>query len=166
MTHTGSRPRGMVRLVVSNSGHPPGTRYQTFIRRIGCLAGQYLGSRRCSRSRRASYRYPSAPCHLGRTRWLVTSGVCAVPETRPNISSKSWRHAGSLRPSVPTLLHHRSCSWRNLLGVVSTQTKVPGHERARLICGLHFPYRRLILVLQTVSARGRSSGNPRKGTVR
>jgi adenylate cyclase len=35
-----------------------------------------------------------------------------------------------------------------------------------LTYGLHFPYRRLILVLQTVSARGRSSGNPRKGTVR
>jgi adenylate cyclase len=35
-----------------------------------------------------------------------------------------------------------------------------------LISGLHFAYRRLILVLQTVSALGRSSGNPGKGTVR
>src|SRR6478752_4285245 len=54
-----------------------------------------------------------------------------------------------MRPSVPTLLHHRSCSWRHLLGVVSTQTRMPGHRRARLTSGLHFPYRRLILCIAT-----------------
>src|SRR6266478_2118132 len=51
-----------------------------------------------------------------------------------------------MRPSVPTL-SHRSCSWRHLLGVVSTQTRVPRHGGARLTSGLHFPHRRLILCI-------------------
>src|SRR6478735_148449 len=65
-----------------------------------------------------------------------------------------------MRPFVPTLLHHRSCSLRHLLGVVSTQTRVPRHGRARLTFGLHFPYRRLILCVAT-GARGRR--RPPKG---
>jgi hypothetical protein len=65
----------------------PSTRqYQTFIRRIGCFAGRDLDAKRRSRSRCAKCRYPLAPCHLDRTRWLVASGVCPVPETRSNIS--------------------------------------------------------------------------------
>src|ERR1700682_1184070 len=52
-------------------------------------------------------------------------------------------------PSVPTLLHRRSCSSRHLLGVVSTLTRVPAHRQTRLTFGLHFPYRRLILCVAT-----------------
>ena len=62
------------------------TRYRMFLRQIGCLADRYLGVTRRNRSRRAKCRYPSTPCHLDRTRWLVSSGVRAVPEMRPNIS--------------------------------------------------------------------------------
>src|SRR5580704_13665036 len=50
----------------AKSGHPPSAGIAA-IRRIGCLAGQSLGARRRSRSRRAWCRYPSAPCHLSWT---------------------------------------------------------------------------------------------------
>src|ERR1700692_722213 len=68
-----------------------------------------------------------------------------------------------MRRSLPTLLHHRSCSSRHLLGVVSTQTRVPRHGRARLTCGLHFPYRRLILCVATDARASTVGGHLRNG---
>ena len=54
MTLTGSGPQAMVRLVVSNSGHPPCAKYQTFHRRVDRTPrGRQSGSRQRSRSHRA-----------------------------------------------------------------------------------------------------------------
>ena len=53
------------------------------IRRIGCLAGQYLGARRRSRSLRAWCRYPSAPCRLSWTRWREILAFVALPKGIP-----------------------------------------------------------------------------------
>jgi hypothetical protein len=138
---------GMVRLGVSNSGHPPGVRYQAFIRRTGLLAARYLGSRRHTRSRRAQCRCPGAPSRSGRTKPLATFRVASlligIPISPEKAGDAPGRCGRLSQPCRTIGRAHRGIS----LGVVSTQARVPGHRRARLTSGLHFPYRRLILCI-------------------
>jgi hypothetical protein len=67
LTHMGSQPlrNGAYGRVQFRSSIGAG--YRTFILRTGCLVDRHLGSRRRSRSHRATCRYRGAPCHSGRT---------------------------------------------------------------------------------------------------
>ena len=152
----------MERPGMSSSGQLPAPNIKrTSESRIGLLADRSRGSRRRTRSRRVKSRYPGAPCRLDCTNRLVIAPVCAILETHPNISKRGWRRGAPLRPSVPTLFHRKSCSLRHLLGVVSTQTRVPRHGGARLTFGLHFPYRRLILCVATDASASTIGGRLR-----
>jgi hypothetical protein len=108
LTHIGSQPlrngaSGRVQFRASI-----GARYQTFILRTGCLVDRHLGSRRRSRSHRARCRYRGAPCHAGRTTWLVSLGVRAIREgQRGNCRTGSSR-VELARTSVSTRTLYRS----------------------------------------------------------
>ena len=105
-----------MRLGVSNSGHPsaPDIRHSSE-RWITGRAGRSCGSRRRSRSGHARCRYPSIPCHSNRPGKRAVSGVRGAPERHPNISRRSWRHAGSVERSGPANVWRASCSVRCLL---------------------------------------------------
>ena len=112
--------------------------------RIECPVGRYLGSKPRTRSRREWCRYPSVPCHLGRTRWLVISGCFAAPVTHSNICRGSWRRVSSMGRSVPILYAIGRAHRCNSVGVIPTEM-LPSHGRACFTFGLHSPHRPLIL---------------------